>query len=172
MYFTTRPSLSRAALTLLTAVLVSGCGDEGSQPAPTSETRAASGKAHRVEWLELKSALSPAQWLASRGEETARSPIDPDVMRIATDLADAHAIYRESERMIANRAVQLEGMLRSISIDQNAASIVADLARIPGEIGQTEGFGAVTQHYFILRSTKVGREEALAALKTRYGPRK
>ena len=87
------------------------------------------------------------------------------------NLATAHRLYRESERMIANRAAQLSEMLKASGVEEDADDVLADLAAVAGEIGQTEGFGAVAQMYHNLRSSGVGRAEALAALKTRYGPR-
>lgn len=166
--------LAAPLVALSTCLMQSACGDDATQVRkPTNDTRAAmasDGKSGN--WLELKSDISPAQWLVSRGESRIRSETDPLVQRVAADLASAHAIYRESHRMIANRTVQLQGMLKSIGIEQDAPSILADLLSVPGEIGQTEGFGAVTQHYFNLRSANNGREAALAELKGRYGPRK
>ena len=73
--------------------------------------------------------------------------------------------------MIANRAAQLSEMLKASGVEEDADDVLADLAAVAGEIGQTEGFGAVAQMYHNLRSSGVGRTEALAALKTRYGPR-
>ena len=74
--------------------------------------------------------------------------------------------------MIANRAAQLSEMLPSRGIVEGPIAILDDLTSIAGEIGQTEGFGAISQHYFNLRVADVRRGEALAMLKTRYGPRR
>ena len=90
---------------------------------------------------------------------------------MAERLSVANARYRESERMIANRAAQLSDMLAPLGIIESPISILDDLTSIAGEIGQTEGFGAISQHYFNLRVAQVERGEALAVLKARYGPR-
>ena len=150
---------------------LAGCGDEQAPRQPTSEAAPSSASEKTGEWLDHKANISPAQWLASRGEASVRPETDERVKLIERDLSRAHAIFRESQRMIANRAVQLESMLRELGSTEDAASILADIMSIPGEVGQTEGFGAVTQHYYILRSNKTERVAALALLKERYGPR-
>lgn len=109
--------------------------------------------------------------MASRNEPKVRKESDPEVQRLDRMLTAANALYRESERMIANRAVQLEGMLAGIGIKETAAVILDDLTAVAGEVGQTEGFGAVSQHYYNLRASSNSRGEALAALKSRYGRR-
>ncbi len=121
------------------------------------------------DWLEVSAPISPAQWLASRGEEKPRPIDDPEVQRIAARLSEAHTHYRESERMIANRAVQASEMLARIGISEPAVRILDDVIGIDAELGQTEGFGAVIQHYFNLRATRVSHAEAIATLKARYG---
>lgn len=125
--------------------------------------------AHHVKWLDLGHQISPAQWLVSRHETSLRSSDDTEVRRVARTLDGAHDVYRESERMIANRAMQLSEMLKPLGIDESATSLLDDLTSIANDVGMTEGFGAVTQHYFNLRSSNVSREDALATLKARYG---
>lgn len=149
---------------------VSGCDDAESPRRATNETSVAQVDDQPTEWLDHKSSLSPAEWLVRR-RDGGGPEFDARVASVEKDLSRAHAIFRESQRMIANRAVQLEGMLRELGAKEDAASILADIMSIPGEVGQTEGFGAVTQHYYILRSNKTDREQALAMLKDRYGPR-
>lgn len=162
--------------TLLTLVgsagaALPGCSEEQS---PRGERRAAeqSGSgSHTVAWLEISSPISPAQWLVSRGEPRPRPVSDPEVRRVAAQLATAHTRYRESDRMIANRSMQLSDMLDRIGIREGATDILDDLTSIGGEVGQTEGFGAISQYYFNLRAASTSRAAALATLKTRYGPK-
>ncbi len=67
----------------------------------------------RSGWM-LKNPLTPAQWLASRGEARATKRIsDAKVLEVDANLETAHRLYRESERMIANRAAQLSDMLKA-----------------------------------------------------------
>lgn len=157
------------ALGALLCLAIGGCGDEAPQ---SQERRNVSGHEigeHRIKWLEVSSQISPAQWLASRGEATARSINDPEVQRVAILLTEAHKRYRESERMIANRSAQVSEMLEKIGLDENAVHILDDLTGIGGEVGQAEGYGAISQYYFNLRAASVPRAEALATLKARYG---
>jgi hypothetical protein len=160
------------AVAVLAALAASGCGDD----TPRSAARdtgapAVDGAPHQARWLELSNPLSPAQWMASRGAPAPKPHHDPEVRRLVELLAAAHARYRESERMIANRAVQLSDMLRPLGIEESPGAILDDLVGVAGEIGQTEGFGAVSQHYFNLRAANLARPDALATLKARYGSR-
>ncbi len=74
--------------------------------------------------------------------------------------------------MIANRTVQLEAMLSTNGHRDRAVDILSDLAEVPGEVGQTEGFGAIGQHYVNLRGEGRSRDDALAELKRLYGKRR
>lgn len=152
----------------LMGVGLSACSDDAPR---TSERQTTQGEAapHKAKWLELSSPLSPAQWLVSRGEAKPKPVSDPEVQRVSGVLANAHTRYRESERMIANRSVQLSDMLQQIGLTESAIDVLDDLANIGGEVGQTEGFGAISQYYFNLRAASVARADALATLKTRYG---
>jgi hypothetical protein len=150
---------------------LSACGEEAPHEATPPPPSAEAVAPQATKWLDLKNPLTPAQWLASRGEARARSTSDAKVVEVEANLATAHRVYRESERMIANRAVQLSDMLKASGIEEDADDVLADLAAVSGDIDQTEGFGAVAQMYHNLRSSGVGRTEALAALKARYGPR-
>lgn len=157
------------ALGCMTSLAVGGCGDESPQSGERRQVSGDESGAHRAKWLEVSSSISPAQWLASRGEASARPLSDPEVQRVAAQLSEAHKRYRESERMIANRSVQVSEMLRQIGHDEGPIRILDDLAAIGGEVGQTEGYGAISQYYFNLRAASVPRAEALATLKARYG---
>lgn len=161
--------LMRAGLLLLGLSLVA-CSDE-QRDSSRGATSGGSEAPHKVTWLDLDSPVTPAQWLVSRGEEKPRSLSDPEVQRVTRELKDAHALYRESQRMIANRAAQVSDMLAGIGITEPATEVLASLAGIAGEAGQTEGFGGVAQHYFNLRAASLARAEALEALKVHYGPR-
>lgn len=154
---------------------LASCDDDAPQaqdkPAATKQS-APQSAAHQEKWLQPSSKITPAQWMASRTLPEVKPLHDPDVKRIASNLDAANKIYRESERMIANRAVQVEDMLKDIGVNEPAAGVLDDLTRVAGEIGQTEGFGAVSQHYFNLRANRIDRAEALATLTSRYGVRR
>jgi hypothetical protein len=163
--------LRRCALILgcVAGLTIAGCGDEAPQSGERKAVRGDSAGTHRAEWLEVSSPISPAQWLASRGQATVLPVSDPEVQRVATLLVEAHRRYRESERMIANRSVQVSEMLSRIGLDEGAIRILDDLTGIGGEVGQIEGFGAISQYYFNLRAASVPRDEAISTLKARYG---
>jgi len=170
---TLRNRLARfAAATAIAAcagVPLSACSDEGPAQSEQSGTSSGTHGAHTAKWLDLSNPLSPAQWLMSRGEAKPRPLHDPEVRRIGVLLVSAHKRYRESERMIANRAVQVSAMLDQIGLAEAPAAILDDLTGIGAEAGQTEGFGAISQYYFNLRAADVSRADALAKLKARYG---
>ena len=73
--------------------------------------------------------------------------------------------FRDHPRMIANRAVQLEGMLERKGHRGAGATHHRDLSQVPGETRYVESFGALTQQYYNLRM------EGLAAAK-RWTPLK
>lgn len=150
---------------------LAACGEETPQSGERRHVSGDGSGAHHAKWLEVSSPISPAQWLASRGETKPRPFSDPEVQRIGGLLAAAHVRYRESERMVANRSVQVSDMLDRIGIRERATDILEDLAMIGGEVGQTEGFGSISQHYFNLRAASTSRADALETLKARYGPK-
>lgn len=156
------------ALSVMTCTTLVACSDDVPQSA---ERRTSDGgvTSHKAKWLEPSSEISPAQWLASRNEASPRSLHDGEVQRIAALLAEAHKRYRESERMIANRSVQVEGMLQQIGYKETAIDILEDLSDIASEVGQTEGYGSISQYYFNLRASQTSRADALTTLKARYG---
>lgn len=160
----------RLALVTLVASLAA-CGDEpvSVNPPPAPQTQIP--PAHKVSWLEVDSELPPALWLISRDHDALRPANDPEVQRVKKLLDDAHRLYRESQRMIANRTVQIEAMLRAKGHDDSAVMILDDLAAVAGEVGQAEGYGAMGQHYVNMRGNGISREESLAKLKNLYGKR-
>lgn len=157
---------------LCASLLVANCSDdESDRQKPADQPSAAASTSSDKRWMHVDNKLTPAQWLVSQGLDQPKPVNDPDVRNAAATLQEANRLYRESERMIANRAVQLEHMLREIGVQENATSILTDLTRVAGEVGQTEGFGALSQQYFNIRASRIEREPALAELRARYGRR-
>lgn len=148
---------------------MAACSDDSSDTRKSAQQTNAAPAPHQVKWLDLGHPFSPAQWLVSRHEPALRPIDDPEVQNVAARLSVAHGLYRESERMIANRAAQLSDMLAPLGIEESAPSLLDDLTGLANDVGMTEGFGAVAQHYFNLRSAKAPRDKALADLKARYG---
>jgi len=160
-----------AAVVTTAAALLTACGEDHAAVSEPQAVEADSQASHKTTWLEVESGLSPEQWLASHKEETLRTGSDPIVRRVGSLLDEAHRLYRESQRMIANRTVQIEGMLQAQGQPDDAIGILEDLSQVPGEVGQTEGFGAIGQHYVNLRGGGLDRVAALAELKRLYGKR-
>ena len=136
---------------------------EGVQPL----RRAAPGAAH--DWLQVGDAISPSEWLARResGDDSA-APAEA-TRRIQTVLAAADQRFYEGRRMIANRAVQLEEMLRENGVHEDARTIIEQLTSIAPD-GEHAGFGEAGQHYVTARLQGATREDALALLKRKGLP--
>lgn len=159
----------RMAASLFWGLLVTACSEESVAPV---QDAAEAPQEQPVKWLESNDGITPAQWLVSRRDGAVKPISDPQVQHIKRLLDDAHKLYRESQRMIANRTVQIEEALREQGSDDEATQILADLANIAGEVGQTEGYGAISQHYINMRKEGRKRAEALADLKALYGVRR
>lgn len=157
------------ALACLLGPALSGCSEEEPSSYDRAQESDAAASSHKSAWLDMRSQIDPAQWLASRDEERLRPASDPEVQRIAELLAAAHKRYRESGRMIANRSAQVEEMLEQLGLAEGAISILDGLTSIGSAAGQVEGYGAISHYYFNLRAANVSRTEALAMLRARYG---
>ncbi|MET0314871.1 MAG: hypothetical protein ABW275_10805, partial [Hansschlegelia sp.] len=109
--------------------------------------------------------IAPADWLASREAAVeAAAPDSGTVKEIDAILSDADERYYEGPRMIANRAVQIEQMLRENGQRESARSIIAALSSIAPP-GEHAGFGETCQHYVTARIQGSSRDEALRLLK-------
>ena len=127
---------------------------------PAADTRALV----RREWITQHDKIAPELWLASR-VAGADVPIShPSVSDMRIVLSAAHERFGDPSRMIANRAVQLETMLKEKGIAEPAPELIKSLTEAAGTIRGNEGFGAICQKYFILREQGVTREQALANL--------
>ena len=155
-----------ALLLVLLPVLAIGC-DEATEPEAT--TAAPSGRAAKpgaaAHQMARRSQQDDARaWLASR-QAKCRSRRERSVgLAIGASLSAAADRFRDPPRMIANRAVQLEEMLASEGITETAPELIDALSSAAGSTAR-EGFGAICQHYFILRKQGLGRDAALEQLK-------
>jgi len=157
------------ACTILIAlgVTLSGCGEEPAQevatpPAPVNSAPPAS---HQLDWLRQTDPIAPEQWLASRQVRRDLDLYDPEVGTMRQTLEVAAMRFRDHPRMIANRAVQLEEMLKEKHIDESAPAIIATLSEVPGSKRYLESFASLTQQYYNLRMDGLDREQAIEALK-------
>jgi hypothetical protein len=154
-------------LTLLMAAGLSACSDEGSSdlPAATPAPATAEKSPSELQWLRLTDDVSPEQWLASRKAGLSLAAHDPAVADMRRVLDVATTRFRDQPRMIANRAVQLETMLKEKGIDESAPRIIVSLSQIPGQSRYVESFGALTQQYFNLRMEGASRGQAIERLR-------
>ena len=151
------------------ALTLAGC--PGEQPSEPRERVAASSSSAVADkqWLQPSDATEPDVWLASRAAGHDVAAGDPATAHWRTVLADADERFGENTRMIANRAVQLETMLREIDIRETVPDILADFAPF-AEKGSRSGFSDLCQHYYNLRSQGLTREAALAVLRQQAPP--
>jgi hypothetical protein len=166
----------RAAVLVLLSAFGVACEDATepqvtSEPPATATSPAADTRALvRREWITQHDKIAPERWLASRAAGSDVPAADPSVSDMRTLLATAHERFGDPARMIANRAVQLETMLKEKGIAEPAPELIKSLTEAAGtteNVRSYEGFGAICQKYFILREQGVAREQALADLATK-----
>lgn len=120
-------------------------------------------------WIDVDDKMSPALWLASREAGRDLPADDPAVASFRALLHEADIRFSEASRMVANRAVQVQGMLAERGVKETPREVIEGLVSI-GEIGERAGFGETCQHYVNARVTSPDRAAALAALKRRPLP--
>jgi hypothetical protein len=149
------------------AVAVSACGDEPTSDAPTATAPAVETQPSptKLEWLKQTDPIAPEQWLASRQAGRDLDLYDRSVGAMRSTLEVAAARFRDHPRMIANRAVQLEEMLKEKNIDEPASEIIVTLCEVPGKTRYVESFSSLTQQYYNLRMDGLDKGQAIAALK-------
>jgi hypothetical protein len=168
----------RAAVLVLLSLLSVACEDatepqattEHQTPATSPSSNTVTHALVRKEWIARQDKITPDQWLASRAAGVDVAPSDPSVSAMRALLAAAHERFGDPSRMIANRAVQLEGMLKEKGIVEPAPELIRLLLQAAGtteNMRSFEGFGAMCHKYFILREQGVARDQALAQLTTK-----
>ena len=130
----------RFTLIAALALSITACGDEAaheteSAPAPVA---AQAESLNALEWLKQTHAIAPEHWLASREAAHDLDQYDPSVGDMRRVLETAAMRFRDHPRMIANRAVQLEGMLKEKGIEERAPRIIANLSEVPGRTRYVE----------------------------------
>lgn len=160
-----RPApLIRSFALVAAALALAGCPD-ASTPDRGERVAAEAGDALvRKTWLQPTDATPPALWLASREAGADLATDAPAVAEWRDVLGDADQRFGETDRMIANRAAQLETMLAEIDIRETARQLLEDFASLAAK-GSRSGFSDICQHYFNLRSQGMSRSDALAALR-------
>jgi hypothetical protein len=146
-----------------------GCSDE-QQPQRHAERRSGLSTIGQADWLTAQDDVMPEVWLIAHESKAvdASSVGDPRVVR--RSLAEASTKFNDTPRMIANRAVQLEKMLKGEGVEENAIILINRLndAIAPGRI---ESFGAAVEKYYNMRKAGMSSDQALDTLSKRYGSR-
>lgn len=113
-------------------------------------------------WLEAHHEINPADWLIIRSQVALEGEITSQPHRVNL-LKKASQHFPESPRMIANRAVQLEDMLREIGIEESAVSLIDNFTHLPTQ-GTPHNFSAYCQYYFNIRARGYPQGYALTEL--------
>jgi hypothetical protein len=155
--------LAGAVVGTVAAFALAGCSDEGQKEARERVEAPKSDEIARKTWLQPNDGTPPDLWLASRDSGRDLAADTPAVASWHARLADADQRFGETDRMIANRAVQLETMLGEIGIKESADSIIAGFSTFTKR-GARAGFSDLCQHYYNLRVQGLSREASYAAL--------
>jgi len=155
-------------------LFAAGCSDE---PVSNHEAEHQSSEKHSglagndnlPKWIDATSRVDPVAWLIKREKALGRDLSADDAEQLRQSLAKAADRFKEDPRMIANRAVQLETMLKPRNTSESAVQLVGRITDIVHETGRAEGFGALGQQYFNLRKAGLSEQEAIDDLTRRYG---
>jgi hypothetical protein len=154
-------SLSRC-LFILMLCLLSSCSDDEFELSSDSTVENPQIKKETPQWLESHHDINPADWLILRSHAALNGEVTSRSHRIDL-LQNASQHFRESPRMIANRAIQLEDMLLEIGIEESAVSLIEHFTHLPTE-GTPHNFSAYCQYYFNIRTKGYSQDYALAEL--------
>jgi hypothetical protein len=120
-------------------------------------------------WLGARDGIEPAEWLIEREKASGSHLSESDVRNVRVYLSKASARFKESSRMIANHAAQLEVMLKPEGQNETAIVLITRLTDMVGEADHPQGFGAIGQQYYNLRKAGFSVQQALDDLSKRYG---
>ncbi len=112
----------------------------------------------------------PEIWLAGHEEKAGVKLSSGETAELRRSLAAASARFKESPRMVANHAAQLEEMLRAEGGDETAVALISTLTGVVA-VGRIESFGAAGQQYYNMRKAGFSSRQALDELSKRYGSR-
>lgn len=159
-----------SALALVITAVLSGCSDEQPTQHPADQ-RSGLTKVGAKSWLTEQDDVRPEVWLieheAKRDDGKMAATKSGEIRRA---LIEASEKFHDTPRMVANRAVQLEDMLKAEGGDETAISLITMLN---GAIdsNRIESFGAAGQQYYNLRKAGFTGGQAIEALAKRYGSR-
>jgi hypothetical protein len=168
---TTEASFLRVIACIVLSLIATGCSEE--QPRhEQAEARSGLSKDDANEsWLAARDDTEPDAWLIEREKAMGADISAQDAKALRQTLTKASAHFKETPRMIANRALQLETMLKPEGERETAVSLISRLTDAIGEPSRIDGFGAAGQQYYNLRKTGLSSEKAISELSKRYAPR-
>lgn len=149
-------------LFLVMTLLMSACSEEGFDLSSDSSVNNPSNNEEIPQWLEAHHEIDPADWLIIRSQAALAGEVTGHDHR-QNLLKQASEHFRESPRMIANRAVQLEDMLLEIGIEESAVSLIDHFTHLP-TVGTPHNFSAYCQYYFNIRAKGYPQGYALTEL--------
>lgn len=154
---------------LLSALVTTGCGDEQPRERAVEHRSGIMKPGAAPNWLGARDEIEPVEWLLAREKLAGINIAEGDEAKLKTALAAASALFRGEPRMIANRAAQLEEMLRPEGGNETAIWLITELTGVVAGPGRVESFGAVGQQYYNMRKAGFTGEKALKELSKRYG---
>lgn len=163
---------ARKAIVLAGVCLIfAACGEERRAAEPDDVIEPERGQGDDV-WLRVNDRTEPARWLVERETGAAIGESAPAVARLRSALQSARAHFLESDRMLANRTVQMGRMLAADGHGEPFAQLIMSLVEVAATTGQKQTYGELCQHYYNLRHSGIAREEALRMLAARYETQK
>jgi hypothetical protein len=157
------------SVALFLALALAACSDDADDTGAVRTTPAPKQAVYQIARLGVTDRVPPQQWLASRQAGRDLPEDDPDVIKFKRTLEIGSRRFREYPRMIANRAVELETMLKQKNLAEPALQLIERLSRVPGDTRHVESFGALCQQYFNLRMQGLDPEQAVKVLQDGAG---
>ncbi len=152
-------------------LLLAGCGDEQPRKQTGEKRSGLTTSEIQPSWLDVHDDIAPDAWLIEREKSAGQTISDADAQSLRQSLQRAAATFKESPRMIVNRALQLEAMLKPVDEGDTAISLIARLTDAAGGATRAEGFAAIGQHYYNMRKAGISAGQALDGLSQRSGSR-
>ncbi|MEC9314451.1 MAG: hypothetical protein VYB22_06160 [Pseudomonadota bacterium] len=149
-------------LFLVMTLQISACSEEDFDLSSDSSVNNPSNNEEIPQWLEAHHEIDPADWMIIRSQAALAGEVTSHDHR-QNLLKRASEHFRESPRMIANRAVQLEDMLLEIGIEESAVSLIDHFTHLP-TVGTPHNFSAYCQYYFNIRAKGYPQGYALTEL--------
>lgn len=150
---------------------ISGCGNEDDwQDAGSNATnvperphQGSPSQSNATEFLPVTDRTPPAKWLAAL-EQSGKHQPDPARIRAFDEiLKRLDERFYEDARMIGNRTVQLQHMLREEDIQVEFMDILNGLERI-SSIAVLKNYGELCAHYFNIRVNGQSHADTVLAL--------